>query len=550
MAEVAYQHEEAPRSVAAHRGTKSKYRPPPQEEQFGNSLVAPANIMFDRRVVRGNTYAAQIIPPVRAPGHVQRESKASFSPPRASPPSPEPDLSSPPCARAWLGAQAMQAEMQTRMALGKPVKKAKKPAMSDMPREDVPPVDNRKHMDIQTEAYLEELTDRVVEADMDTQTDAFLDRPAAPMFVPMKTGLDAETQIYEGDLFDFDVEVDPILEVLVGKTLEQSMLEVMEEEELAAMKEHQDHFEQIRNVELAETQRMEEAEKRRFEEKERRMAQEEARVQRERQVAEKVAAHTFTKGYLQGLHSAVFQNLHESGFFYNPLEREVTTEFLPWLMADVQERVARIETARALADDLIGAVVARQQVLLDEAAAMRATVDGQHAAAQKEAAEKAAAEAAAAAAAAAGVRRRAPSPRARPRCQPRVSSHPARPCPRRCVCLRAQKQRPHLMSQRSRLARRRSCSSRRDQCRGTAALGACRRAMGPLRRPTRLSGKTRSSYSQAGCAAICDSLFTLTWHLPRRCPLPACPVTRWALGALGRSPEADSVRRPSDPVVV
>lgn len=34
--------------------------------EFGNSITAPSNIMFDRRVVRGNTYAAQIIPPVRS----------------------------------------------------------------------------------------------------------------------------------------------------------------------------------------------------------------------------------------------------------------------------------------------------------------------------------------------------------------------------------------------------------------------------------------------------------------------------------------------------
>jgi hypothetical protein len=33
--------------------------------------------------------------------------------------------------------------------------------------------------------------------------------------------------------------VEPILEVLTGKTLEQGMIEVMEEEELAAMKQHQ-----------------------------------------------------------------------------------------------------------------------------------------------------------------------------------------------------------------------------------------------------------------------------------------------------------------------
>lgn len=296
--------------------------------------------------------------------------------------------------------QAMQAEMQARMELAKPVKKSKMPAFEPA-RGEVPPVENRKHMDVQTEAYLEELSDRVIEADMDTQTDAFLDRPSAPIFVPMKTGVDADTQIYEGDLFDFDVEVDPILEVLVGKTLEQSMLEVMEEEELAAMKEHQDHFEQIRNVELAETQRMEEAEKRRFEEKERRVAQEQARVQREAQIRQKVAAHKFTKGYLQDLHTAVFQNLHETGFFYNPLEREVTTEFLPWLVGEVQARVQRVAVGRALADSLIDAAVARQQALLDEAAQLHGAVEEELAAiAQKELEEKLAAIAAAEAAAA------------------------------------------------------------------------------------------------------------------------------------------------------
>eukprot|EP00967_Tisochrysis_lutea_P115191 scaffold184339_cov19-Tisochrysis_lutea.AAC.1 len=76
-----------------------------------------------------------------------------------------------------------------------------------------------------------------------------------------------------GDLFDFDYEVEPILEVLMGKILEQGLMEVLEEEELAAMRSHQEHFEQIRNAELVATQRMEAAEKRKIEEKERRLAQ-------------------------------------------------------------------------------------------------------------------------------------------------------------------------------------------------------------------------------------------------------------------------------------
>ena len=50
---------------------------------------------------------------------------------------------------------------------------------------------------------------RLVEVDIETQTDAFMDRPASPLFVPMKTGVDTDTQIYDGDLFDFDYEVPP-----------------------------------------------------------------------------------------------------------------------------------------------------------------------------------------------------------------------------------------------------------------------------------------------------------------------------------------------------
>ena len=42
--------------------------------------------------------------------------------------------------------------------------------------------------------------DRIEEADVQVQTDAFLDRPPTPLFVPAKTGLDAATQIQDGDV--------------------------------------------------------------------------------------------------------------------------------------------------------------------------------------------------------------------------------------------------------------------------------------------------------------------------------------------------------------
>ena len=53
----------------------------------------------------------------------------------------------------------------------------------------------------------------------------------------------------------------------MGKTIEQSLLEVMEEEELANLRSQQREFEELRNAELVEQQRLEEQERRIREEK-------------------------------------------------------------------------------------------------------------------------------------------------------------------------------------------------------------------------------------------------------------------------------------------
>ena len=68
-------------------------------------------------------------------------------------------------------------------------------------------------------------------------------------------------------MFNFDIEVKPILEVLIGKTIEQSLLEVMEEEELANLRKQQREYEELRNAEKVEQQRLEEQERRLREEK-------------------------------------------------------------------------------------------------------------------------------------------------------------------------------------------------------------------------------------------------------------------------------------------
>ncbi|XP_070705838.1 radial spoke head protein 3 homolog [Pempheris klunzingeri] len=295
---------------------RSKYREPPSEQAQSNY----GNIMYDRRVVRGNTYAQHIIPTMAQPDPVEIQ---------------------------------RQQEIRRRAAARKRAREQFRPRTPEA-------LQGRKHVDIQTEVYLEELSDVIRATDIECQTDAFLDKPATPLFIPAKSGKDVETQIEEGELFDFDSEVQPLLEVLVGKTIEQSLEEVMEEEELACLRAQQRAFEELRNNELAEVLRLREQERRRSEEKGRRISQQREVLKKERETAEKIAARAYTQQYLAGLLPAVFTSLRSHGYFYDPVEKDIETNFLPWLMAEVNNCLDKREAARQLLDGIIYDVAQRR----------------------------------------------------------------------------------------------------------------------------------------------------------------------------------------------
>ncbi|KAL2792864.1 radial spoke head protein 3-like protein isoform 2, partial [Daubentonia madagascariensis] len=161
-------------------------------------------------------------------------------------------------------------------------------------------------------------------------------------------------------LFDFDLEVKPMLEVLVGKTIEQSLLEVMEEEELANLRSNQYAYEEIRNVELAEVQRLEEQERRHREEKERRKRQQWEIVNKHNETSQKIAARAFAQRYLADLLPSVFSSLRDSGYFYDPIERDIEIGFLPWLMNEVEKTMEYSMVGRTVLDMLIREVVEKR----------------------------------------------------------------------------------------------------------------------------------------------------------------------------------------------
>ena len=305
-----YTFQSKPRAVQG----RGKYRF--QYEDVEGSIPY-GNIMYDRRIVRGNTYAQNTLPVTAQPDPIEIQ---------------------------------RQQEIRRRAI-------AKKRAKEQLRTRSPDAVEGRKHIQVQTELYLEELSDRIEEADVDTQTDAFLDRPPSPLFIPAKTGKDVETQILEGELFDFNIEVKPILEVLVGKTLEQSLLEVLEEEELANLRKQQREFEEIRNAELVEMQRLEEQERRHREEKERRMQQQREVLKKERETADKIAARAFAQSYLADLVPSVFSTLRDGGYFYDPVERDIEEGFIPYLMDEVVKKIDKSILGRAVLDEILRTVV-------------------------------------------------------------------------------------------------------------------------------------------------------------------------------------------------
>ena len=89
---------------------------------------------------------------------------------------------------------------------------------------------------------------------MKLQTDVFQPKPPTPPYVPKKTGIDKITQIEDYDLFDYDVEVQPILNVLLNKTIEQATLEVEEEYEIEEIRKFKYEYHKRRQLEDAEWQ--------------------------------------------------------------------------------------------------------------------------------------------------------------------------------------------------------------------------------------------------------------------------------------------------------
>ncbi|EGR33838.1 taf9 RNA polymerase tata box binding protein -associated isoform cra_b, putative [Ichthyophthirius multifiliis] len=98
---------------------------------------------------------------------------------------------------------------------------------------DIKPSPNPK-IDVNLEFFLTDNINTIpqIQTEIDCQTDDFLPLPTSSKYIPKKTGIDASTQVEDYELFDFNREVTPIVDIIVTKTMEQSMLEIEQDEEI------------------------------------------------------------------------------------------------------------------------------------------------------------------------------------------------------------------------------------------------------------------------------------------------------------------------------
>ena len=124
------------------------------------------------------------------------------------------------------------------------------------------PKPERVHQGINIFRNLIEEEKKIVMVDLGIQSDEieYDEIENEKKFLPQKLGKDEATQIMDGDLFDFDKDVQPLLTVVVGKTLEQSMLELEQEQEIENLKQDKLMYSKKRNDDSKRIKNLEEKE--------------------------------------------------------------------------------------------------------------------------------------------------------------------------------------------------------------------------------------------------------------------------------------------------
>lgn len=281
----------------------------------------PKNIMYDPRVFRGNTYSRPI--DLKEQFFIQQPRKLNLTP--NTPPARLPPLTK---------TQKKSSSITSRSH----EKGSTKNKSSKTPEEE--------------EGGEKEDVYEIVEGDKLEATP--VEYLPLPKYVPPPYGIDEEIQVNDLELFNFDYEVVPFLELIVGRVFEQSLEELLEEDDINFTTQGRVVYSHLRNAELAEIQRWEDSTTRKDNEIKRR----ERQIVSQKDSAEAMERKRWANEQAQFALLAVTNGSREqwireqSHLFTTPQKHEVEEIFFPWLNAQVHKNIEKKQVARSLARDV------------------------------------------------------------------------------------------------------------------------------------------------------------------------------------------------------
>lgn len=176
------------------------------------------------------------------------------------------------------------------------------------------------------------ITEQNIEApetcQVDIQCDEFKPKPPTPKYLPKKTGIDATTQIWDYDLFDFDREVEPILHVIVDKTIEQASLEINEEHEILAIKQYKKEYEKRKADEREEWDRILKEEIMRLKNKNNLLKKKREIAEKIHEAVKRVEAVQISKNYLKDCFRNSLKFFIDRDFWRNPTYEAISSTYI------------------------------------------------------------------------------------------------------------------------------------------------------------------------------------------------------------------------------
>lgn len=188
---------------------------------------------------------------------------------------------------------------------------------------------------------------------MKCQADEFLPKPPSPKYIPKKTGIDKITQIGDYDLFDYDREVQPILNVLLSKTCEQAILEVEEETELSEIRKFKAEYEKRQEEKQNKWEQEVEREINLIKQKNKALHNARAKRDQEVKTMHKLQCLNISKNFLRGCFMGTMHKLAKHSFWRDGFKDQLTVAYKDGLLKNVRRDTEKFAQVGSYMDEKV-----------------------------------------------------------------------------------------------------------------------------------------------------------------------------------------------------